>query len=141
MIYNNEIYSNIIQEYINYFRDNNQRFEVILCPADMTIWLPQEAYLSNGYLYIAIDFGAEETYTADFTKIEGNIFTCCCVYQGIDGWEEYIVEVPVMNIIGITRPKEIPMFKVKDNNYDFDIKTQEHKKYFKYLSGEKLWNL
>ena len=71
MILRDEIYSNAIREYIQYFRDNKLKFNMLVqvLEGSEISKLPVEAYY-NGFLHCSFDFGATETYLTDNLTIE-----------------------------------------------------------------------
>lgn len=139
MILRDEIYNNSIIEYIDYFRENKMKFNMlVIVPEGSEISkLPEEAY-HNGFLHCSFDFGAEETYISDNISVENGSFDCILVYQGPDGWEEYQVQFPLINIIGITKietsnPRTV-VFKVTDKeDKEFQIIVDNSKRHLKLL--------
>lgn len=143
MILRDEIYKNSIIEYIDYFRENNMKFSMLVhVPEGSEIaLLPEEAYY-NGFLHCSFDFGAEETYLADSVSIENNTFNCVLVYQGIDVLEEYEVSFPVIDIIGITKIEEsnrtvtftVTRSGTKEDK-EFQFKVESSKKQLKLINS------
>ena len=131
MIFRDEIYSNTIREYIQYFRDNKLKFSMLVqVQEDSEISkLPQEAYY-NGFLHCSFDFGATETYLTDNLTIKNDIFNCILVYGSVDGWEEYTVSFPLIHVIGITKIEESSRtitFNVTKEDKEFQIKVENSK--------------
>ena len=99
-----ELYFDVISNYIEYFRENKQKFNIMVQVQEGTELskLPQEAYY-NGLFHATFDFGAEETWVADQIVLENNLFKCIVVYFVNKEWKEYQIEFPVINIVGISR--------------------------------------
>lgn len=139
MISRDEIYSNAIREYIQYFRDNKLKFNMLVQVQEGTeiSKLPEEAYY-NGFLHCSFDFGATETYLTDNLNIENDVLSCILVYQGTDGWVEYPVSFPVVHIIGITKIEDtnrIVTFNVTKEDKQFQIKVENSKSYLKLINN------
>lgn len=131
MILRDEIYSNAIREYIQYFRDNKLKFNMLVqvLEGSEISKLPVEAYY-NGFLHCSFDFGATETYLTDNLTIENNTLNCILVYGGVDGWEEYPVSFQLMQVIGITKIEESSRtitFNVTKEDKEFQIKVENSK--------------
>ncbi len=131
MILRDEIYSNAIREYIQYFRDNKLKFNMLVqvLEGSEISKLPVEAYY-NGFLHCSFDFGATETYLTDNLTIENNTLNCILVYDGVDGWEEYPVSFLLMQVIGITKIEESSRtitFNVTKEDKEFQIKVENSK--------------
>ena len=99
-----ELYFDVISNYIEYFRENKQKFNIMVQVQEGTELskLPQEAYY-NGLFHATFDFGSEETWVADQIILEDNLFKCIVVYFVNKEWKEYQIEFPVINIVGISR--------------------------------------
>lgn len=141
MILRDEIFFNAIKEYIDYNRENKLKFNMyVQVQEDSSISeLPQEAY-SNGFLFMTFDFGSEETWVADQIILEDNLFKCILVYPGVDGFEEYPIEFPVTNIIGVSRNNYSPetrtvTFNVTKYDSDFLVKVQNSKSKLKLVNS------
>ena len=135
MITSQEIYFEAIQNYIDNFKGNKSKFNMVILPTKETPNLPIEAYTADGLIYASFDFGAENTWTADQIELKDNRFKCVLVYKGIEGWDEYWIDVPVLNIVAISKPDNIRTvtFKVTKEDKEFQIKVNNSKKAFKYL--------
>lgn len=140
MITSQEIYFEAIQNYIDSFKENKSKFNMVIIPTKDTPKLPIEAYTTDNLIYASFDFGAENTWTADQIELKNNKFKCVLVYKGIDGWNEYWINVPVLNIVAISKPDNIRTitFKVTKEDKEFLVKVNNSKKAFKYLSGNPL---
>ena len=139
MILRDDIYSNAIREYIQYFRDNKLKFNMLVqvLEGSEISKLPVEAYY-NGFLHCSFDFGADETYLTDNLIIENNTLNCILVYNGIDGWEEYQVSFQLMQVIGITKIEESSRtitFNVTKEDKEFQIKVENSKKHLKLINS------
>lgn len=137
MILRDDIYSNAIREYIQYFRDNKLKFNMLVqvLEGSEISKLPVEAYY-NGFLHCSFDFGAEETYLTDNLMIENDTLNCILVYNGIDGWEEYPVSFQLMQVIGITKIEESSRtitFNVTKEDKEFQIKVENSMKHLKLI--------
>lgn len=138
MILRDEIYINAIREYIEYFRENKMKFNMLVQVPECSeiSKLPQEAYY-NGYLHCSFDFGAAEPYLTDNITIENDIFNCILVYQGVDGWREYAVSFQLTQVIGITKIEETNrtiVFAVTKEDKEFQIKVENSKKHLRLIN-------
>lgn len=147
MISRDDIYFEAIKSRLDYFRQNKVMFNMLILPTEDTPKLPSEAYY-NGTIFCSFDFGAEETWTADQIELKDNIFTCVLVYQGIDGWDEYWISVPIHNILSITdcdlksnRDNNTTTFLVTKYSNDFQIKVNKSKKHLRMIRSweQELW--
>lgn len=142
MITSEEVYFEAIKSYIDSFKENKSKFSILFVPTKDTPKLPIEAYTVDGLVFASFDFGAEETWTAEQIEIKDKRFKCVLVYKGVDGWEEYWIDIPVLNIVSITKPEEIEnktvTFKVTKYNKEFKVKVNNSKKHFKFLSGKEI---
>lgn len=135
MITSTEIYFEAIQNYIDSFKENKSKFNMVIIPTKDTPKLPIEAYTTDNLIYASFDFGAENTWTADQIELKNNKFKCVLVYKGVEGWNEYWIDVPVLNIVAITKHDNIRTvtFKVTKKDKEFIVKVDNSKKAFKYL--------
>lgn len=140
MITSQEIYFEAIKNYVDSFKDNKSKFNMVILPTKDTPKLPIEAYTADGLIYASFDFGAEITWTADQIELKDNKFKCVLVYPGVDGWDEYWIEVPVLNIVAISKPNNIRnvTFNITKEDKEFIVKVNNSKKAFKFLSGKPL---
>lgn len=140
MITSQEIYSEAISNYIENFKYNKSKFNMVIIPTKDTPVLPNEAYTVDKLIYACFDFGAEETWTADQIEIKDNRFKCVLVYKGVEGWNEYWINVPVLNIVAISKPDIIRniTFNITKEDKKLQVKVNNSKKTFKYLSGKEL---
>lgn len=136
-----DLYFDVISNYIEYFRENKQKFNIMVQVQEGTelAKLPQEAYY-NGFLHCSFDFGAEETWVADQITLEDNLFKCVVVYFVDNEWKEYQIQFPVINIIGISSIKGIknveitPITSIVSEDKEFRNKVENSKKHLKLVS-------
>lgn len=131
-----DLYFDVISNYIEYFRENKQKFNIMVQVQEGTelAKLPQEAYY-NGFLHCSFDFGAEETWVADQITLEDNLFKCVVVYFVDNEWKEYQIQFPVINIIGISRIDKINnIIQTISENQSFRNKVENSKKHLKLVS-------
>ena len=135
MITSQEIYFEAISNYIENFKYNKSKFNMVIIPTKDTPKLPIEAYTTDNLIYASFDFGAENTWTADQIELKNNKFKCVLVYNGVEGWNEYWIDVPVLNIVAISKPDTIRTvtFKVTKEDKEFQIKVNNSKKHLKFL--------
>ena len=135
MITSQEIYFEAISNYIENFKYNKSKFNMVIIPTKDTPKLPIEAYTTDNLIYASFDFGAENTWTADQIELKDNRFKCVLVYPGIEGWNEYWIDVPVLNIVAISKLDNIRTvtFNITKEDKEFQIKVNNSKKAFKYL--------
>lgn len=140
MITSQEIYGEAISNYIENFKYNKSKFNMVILPTKDTPVLPNEAYTVDKLIYASFDFGAENTWTAEQIELKDNRFKCVLVYKGVEGWDEYWIDVPVLNIVAISKSNNIRnvTFNVTKEDKEFQIKVNNSKKAFKYLRGKPL---
>jgi hypothetical protein len=129
-----ELYTEVIQRHLEYFRINKMKFKMFVSYEKED--LPVEAYSYDYILHLDFNFGSEETWTADQIKIVDGIFNCILVYSdGLGGWTEYPTSFPVQDIIQIT---EADIYK---QNFIYTCSPEQvelSRQAFKYLSGQEL---
>lgn len=132
-----DLYFDVISNYIDYFRENKQKFDIMVQVQEGTelAKLPPEAYY-NGLFYATFDFGLDETWVADQIALEDNLFKCVVVYFVDNEWKEYQIQFPVINIIGISRISGSINFEfsLEEISQDFRNKVENSKKHLKLVS-------
>ena len=135
-----ELYFDVISNYIEYFRENKQKFNIMVQVQEGTelAKLPPQAYY-NGFFHCSFDFGAEETWTADQIILEDNLFKCVAVYFVDNEWQEYQIQFPVINIVGISRIAGIAgsinfEFPLEEIDQSFRARVENSKKHLKLVS-------
>ena len=132
-----ELYFDVISNYIKYFRENKQKFNIMVQVQEGTELskLPPQAYY-NGFFHCSFDFGAEETWTSDQIVLEDNLFKWVVVYFVDNEWTEYQIEFPVINIVVISRIPESVDFKntIEQIDREFRARVENSKKHLKLVS-------
>lgn len=96
--------------------------------------LPKEAFRGD-FFEVDFDFGAENTYLADNLKIEDGFIKCIVAYQGVEGWEEYNVDIPILHIAHMSKTK---LTRLESNILLQNINKEQIKKSqksFTHISG------
>ena len=82
MITSQEIYFEAIQNYIDNFKENKSKFNMVIIPTkDTLILAANEAYTKDKLIYASV--GVEETLIVNRNETNDNTFKCIIFYKRI----------------------------------------------------------